>query len=196
MGRATDVNPSNNGDLRHYHEQKTEASLTEQPDPTGPPEPPGASERRMTGRLAAAIFWGERGLGTWVLLVSMVSASVGVLFFGGAVLGGLVANLLGYRQGQLTDAPPVLVGAAAGGLAGVWIGSWVGVRLTGGGGRRRLIASGVGATLGLLLAVVLASFGSRSEEGSTALLTILAIAAPGLGAVLGDELQARLKSLN
>ncbi|MGH2709008.1 MAG: hypothetical protein ACRDJK_12030, partial [Actinomycetota bacterium] len=121
--------------------------------------------------------------------VSMVSASVGVFLFGGGALGGLVGHLLGERQATGVP-PPVLVGAAGGGLAGVWIGSWVGVRLTGGGGRRRLIASGTGGTLGFLLAVVLASFGPRAVGE---LAPLLAIVAPGAGVVLGDELQARLK---
>jgi hypothetical protein len=193
MGRATDVNPSNNGDLRHYRKPQPEASPAGQGEPTGSSEPTDPSERRMTGRLAAAIFWGERGLGVWVLLVAMVTASMGVFLLGGGALGGLAAQLLGYRQPA--DAPPIIVGLAMGGLTGVWVGSWVGVRLTGAGGRRRLIAAGTGATLGLLVAVVLAWLRSRlAPDGLAPILVILAaIVAPGLGAVLGDGLQARLK---
>ncbi|GAC1374537.1 MAG: hypothetical protein NVSMB32_17650 [Actinomycetota bacterium] len=110
-----------------------------------------------------------------MVTIALVSAAMGAGLLVGFLIGGLVHDLFG------APVELVLVVAAAGSVAGVWLGSWLAIRLTGG-NRRRFVACGVGGTLGLVAAVGVAYAAAKTLAG---ILPIIAILAPGIGAAVG-----------
>lgn len=117
--------------------------------------------------------------GRWIVMVAVVSASVGVFVFLGAFIGLLVARPLGPRVGL-----GWMVGiAASGGVLGVLIGTKLAFRLTDiDPTRPRLVASTAGGIAGLALGSAIPVY---LGLGFASLAPMLAIAGPGVGAVAG-----------
>lgn len=122
--------------------------------------------------------------GQGVLMVTLVSAMTGFNLMIGAGVGALLALALGLRGNGV--GVPVVLGAAAGGIVGVWLGVQLSARFGGAteGRLARKLAT-AGGLVGLVAAVALAS--ARVNT----FLPILAIMLPGVGAWLGDRLAAR-----
>jgi hypothetical protein len=112
--------------------------------------------------------------GQWIVTIAVVSASMGAFL----LLGGSIAGALRHFLGLPIEILFVLVLAA--GVAGVWAGAWLAGRLTGG-NRRRYLASGIGGSAGLLVAVGLAYASTKVLGG---ILDLLAILSPGTLAAL------------
>jgi hypothetical protein len=107
--------------------------------------------------------------GRSIVTLAVVSAATGAfLLLGGSIAGGL-RHLLGVAYEILF----VLVLAAA--VAGVWVGAWLSVRLTGG-DAARYKATGIGGTVGLAVAIGL---GYASTKFLPGVLPLLAILSPG-----------------
>jgi hypothetical protein len=118
--------------------------------------------------------------GQGVLMVTVVSAMTGFNLMIGAGVGAVLALPLGLRGNGV--GVPLVLGAAAGGILGVWLGVKVAARFGGateGRGTHKLAA--LGGLVGLAAAVALA--GARVNT----LAPVLAIMLPGVGAWLGDR---------
>lgn len=115
-----------------------------------------------------------------IVTIAIVSAVYG----GGFALGGLLAGLALNNKGV-----PSIVGfliAAAGAIAGIWVGARIANRLTGG-TRRRFLAMGVGGMPGFVASIGL---GYAASQG-VAVLALVALFCPGIAAALGGSLTER-----
>jgi len=107
--------------------------------------------------------------GRSIVTLAVVSASTGAFL----LLGGSVAGALRHWAGIPLEVLFVLVLAAA--VAGVWVGAWLSVRLAGG-DAARFKATGIGGTVGLVVAIGLGYVSTKFLPG---LLPLLAILSPG-----------------
>lgn len=107
--------------------------------------------------------------GVWVVTVAVVSASTGAFL----LVGGSLAGALRHFAGVPIEALFVLVLAAA--VTGVWVGAWLACRLTAG-DAVRYKATGIGGSVGLLVAIGL---GYASTKLLPGILPLLAILSPG-----------------
>ena len=146
----SEVDPVTNGDLRHHR---------------GP-------ARRGAGRGAGRgarppVDPARRGRS--IVTLAVVSASTGAfLLLGGSIAGGLRS-----WAGVPIEVLFVLVLGAA--VAGVWVGAWLAVRLAGG-DAARFKATGIGGTVGLVVAIALGYLSTKFLPG---ILPLLAILSPG-----------------
>jgi len=142
----SEVDPGSNGDMRHRR------SLARKQARAGSGLPPDPARR-----------------GRWIVTLGVVSASTGAFL----LLGGSVAGALRHWAGIPLEVLFVLVLAAA--VAGVWVGAWLSVRLAGG-DAARYRATGIGGTVGLVVAIGLGYVSTKFLPG---ILPLLAILSPG-----------------
>jgi hypothetical protein len=107
--------------------------------------------------------------GRSIVTLAVVSAGTGAFL----LLGGSIAGGLRHWTGIPLEVLFVFVLAAA--VAGVWVGAWLSVRLTGG-DAARYKATGIGGTVGLGVAIGL---GYASTKFLPGVLPLLAILSPG-----------------
>jgi len=107
--------------------------------------------------------------GRSIVTLAVVSASTGAFL----LLGGSIAGGLRHWAGVPLEVLFVLVLAAA--VAGVWVGAWLSVRLVGG-DAARFKATGIGGTVGLVVAIGLGYLSTKRLPG---ILPLLAILSPG-----------------
>ena len=107
--------------------------------------------------------------GRWIVTLAVVSAATGAFL----LLGGSIAGALRHWAGIPFEVLFVLVLAAA--VAGVWVGAWLSVRLAGG-DAARFKATGIGGTVGLVVAIGLGYLSTKFLPG---ILPLLAILSPG-----------------
>jgi hypothetical protein len=107
--------------------------------------------------------------GRSIVTLAVVSASTGAFL----LLGGSIAGGLRYWAGVPFEVLFVLVLAAA--VVGVWVGAWLSVRLAGG-DAARFKATGIGGTVGLVVAIGLGYVSTKFLPG---FLPLLAILSPG-----------------
>ncbi|MGH2812990.1 MAG: hypothetical protein ACRDI1_09800 [Actinomycetota bacterium] len=131
------------------------------------------------GRLTARNDGGERarfGIGArgrWIVMVAVVSATVGMFLVLGGTLGLLLRAALGSNV-------LFVVGAAGGGIVGAGLGAWLALGLADfDRTRRRLIAAAVGGVVGLLVGMIIPLTLARRFAVWP---VILAMLAPGAGA--------------
>jgi hypothetical protein len=86
---------------------------------------------------------------------------------------------------------PASVGAMVGGLAGIWAGSLVAIRLSGGDRSGRWALMGLCGTAAMVGGVALA-FGAAKSGFSP--LGVLALLSPGIGAAVGDRIALERKA--
>ena len=107
--------------------------------------------------------------GRSIVTLAVVSGSTGAFL----LLGGSFAGGLRHWAGVPLEVLFVLVLAAA--VAGVWVGAWLSVRLAGG-DAARYRATGIGGTVGLVVAIGLGYVSTKFLPG---ILPLLAILSPG-----------------
>lgn len=142
----SEVDPGTNGDLRHHHSPARRGAGMG----AGPPVNPARRGRS-------------------IVTLAVVSASTGAFL----LLGGSIAGGLRYWAGVPFEILFVLVLAAA--VVGVWVGAWLSVRLAGG-DAARFKATGIGGTVGLVVAIGLGYVSTKFLPG---FLPLLAILSPG-----------------
>lgn len=130
--------------------------------------------------------------GRWIVPLAVVSAITGMCMFVGVVIAGGIATAAGLRDVQVLA--PASFGLLVGGLAGVWLGARIAVRLTGGDPEGRLVPTGAGGTIGLVLGLGLLILAVRVDVIFVAGLGLIA---PGIGAAFGDRiaLARRMRAL-
>jgi uncharacterized membrane protein YfcA len=121
--------------------------------------------------------------GRWIVPLAVVSAIAGLCMFVGVVVAGGIATAAGLRNVHLLV--PAFVGLLVGGLAGVWLGARIAVRLTGGDPEGRLVPTGIGGTVGLVLGLLLLVLAAQIE---VIVIAGLGVIAPGIGAAFGDRI--------
>ena len=119
-----------------------------------------------------------------VVTLAVVSASTGAFLLLSSSIAGLLRHLLHVPISALF----VLV--VLGAFAGAWVGAWLAGRLTGG-DRQRFVAAGVGGSVGLVAATGTAF---ASTQFLPAILPLVAILCPGLGAVVGTRAVQRRRA--
>ncbi|HEX9314006.1 MAG TPA: hypothetical protein VGA71_01170 [Actinomycetota bacterium] len=115
--------------------------------------------------------------GRSIVTLAVVSGSTGAFL----LLGGSFAGGLRHWAGVPLEVLFVLVLAAA--VAGVWVGAWLSVRLTGG-DAARFRATGIGGTVGLVVAIALGYLSTKFLPG---ILPLLAILSPGASATIAGN---------
>ena len=80
---------------------------------------------------------------------------------------------------------PAFAGLMLGGVAGVWLGARIAIRLTGGDPQGRLVPTGIYGTIGLVLGLGLLILAVRV---AVIVVAGLGLIAPGIGAAFGDRL--------
>ena len=142
----SEVDPGANGDMRHR-----------------------SSPARKEARTGSGPSVDPARRGRWIVTLSVVSASTGAFL----LLGGTIAGALRHWAGIPFNVAFVLVFAAA--VSGVWVGAWLSVRLVGG-DASRYRATGIGGTVGLVVAIGL---GYLSTKFLPEILPLLVILSPG-----------------
>ena len=123
--------------------------------------------------------------GRSIVTVAVVSASTGAFL----LLGGSIAGGLRHWAGIPLEILFLLVLAAA--VAGVWVGAWLSVRLTGG-DASRYRAAGIGGTVGLAVAIGL---GYASTKLLPGILPLIAILSPGAIAAIAANVSDRRRAV-
>lgn len=115
--------------------------------------------------------------------MALVSAITGLNLLLGAGVGTVVGSLFGFQEAEL--APLMLIGAGLGGAIGVHLGARVAFRnggVSGAASERQITLWGLAGLVGSIALAALVS---------SPFTPILAIALPGLMAVLGDRTAAK-----
>jgi hypothetical protein len=121
--------------------------------------------------------------GRWIVPLAVVSAITGMCMFLGVLIGGGIAAAAGLRDTQVLA--PAFLGLMLAGLAGVWLGARIAIRLTGGDPQGRLVLTGIFATMGLAIGLGLLILAARI---AVILVAGLGLIAPGIGAAIGDRI--------
>jgi hypothetical protein len=121
--------------------------------------------------------------GRWIVPLAVVSAISGMCMLLGVTVAGGIAAMAGLRDVEVLA--PASAGLMLGGLAGVWMGAGIAIRLTGGDPQGRLVLTGIFGTIGLALGLGLLILAVRV---AVIVVAGLGLIAPGIGAAVGDRI--------
>jgi len=143
----------------------------------------GAGGREDDTPAAAVVGTPVAMRGRWIVPLAVVSAICGMCMLLGVAAAGGIASMAGLRDVQVLA--PAFAGLMLGGVAGVWLGARIAIRLTGGDPQGRLVPTGIYGTIGLVLGLGLLILAVRV---AVIVVAGLGLIAPGIGAAFGDRL--------
>jgi hypothetical protein len=167
--------PSGNGFDAPHSDDGFDAGAPDGPEGNGHPSPITAVPATPPGLR-----------GRWIVPLAVVSAFSGMSM----LLGGFIGVSVGGRAAPQSNLEIALAlgGALLGGVAGVWVGASLAIRLTGQDPADRLAMTGAFGTIGLVVGIGIVVLATRTSLG---LIAGLGLIAPGIGAAVGDRIAMR-----